>query len=234
VTASWSTIDCDVHVNVPNMQALLPHLDEFWRDSVLDRGLNSLESISYPPNAPLTSRPDWRGKGGEPANTLDALKTHALDRWNIDVAICNCLYGVQLLFSEDMAAAFAKGVNNYVAKEWLDRDPRLRASIVVPMQNTELAVAEIERCAVDKRFVQVLVLSMGEAPLGRRQYWPVYEAADGTACRSASTPDRATSIRSRRSVGRLTISKTMPRIRKVFRRRWRALFVKACLSNTRS
>jgi predicted TIM-barrel fold metal-dependent hydrolase len=76
-----------------------------------------------------------------------------------------------------MAAAFAKGVNNYVAKEWLDRDPRLRASIVVPMQNTELAVAEIERCAVDKRFVQVLVLSMGEAPLGRRQYWPVYEAA---------------------------------------------------------
>ena len=160
------------------MQALLPHLDEFWRDSVLDRGLNSLESISYPPNAPLTSRPDWRGKGGEPANTLDALKTHALDRWNIDVAICNCLYGVQLLFSEDMAAAFAKGVNNYVAKEWLDRDPRLRASIVVPMQNTELAVAEIERCAVDKRFVQVLVLSMGEAPLGRRQYWPVYEAAE--------------------------------------------------------
>src|SRR6185312_8386530 len=57
VPASWSTIDCDVHINVPSMQALLPHLDEYWRDSVVDRGLNSLESISYPPKAPLTARP---------------------------------------------------------------------------------------------------------------------------------------------------------------------------------
>jgi predicted TIM-barrel fold metal-dependent hydrolase len=178
MTLSSSTIDCDVHANVPNMQALLPYLDEQWRDSVIDRGLNSLESISYPPNAPLTARADWRGKAGEPPNTLDKLRTHALDRWNIDIAICNCLYGVQLLFSEDMAAAFAKAVNDWVAREWLDRDKRLRASIIVPMQNTDYAVAEIERCAPDKRFVQVLVLAMGEAPLGRREYWPVYEAAE--------------------------------------------------------
>jgi len=178
VTASWSTIDCDVHVNVPSMQALLPHLDDHWRDHVVDRGMNSLESNNYPPNAPLTSRPDWRGKAGAPADTLEALQRHALDRWGIDVAICNCLYGVQLLYSEDLAAAFAKAVNDFVAKEWLDRDPRLRGSIVVPMQNTEFAVAEIERCASDPRFVQVLVLAMGEMPLGRRQYWPVYAAAE--------------------------------------------------------
>ncbi len=178
MTVSSSVIDCDVHANVPSMQALLPYLDEQWRDSVVDRGLNSLELISYPPNAPLTARADWRGKAGEPPNTLDKLRTHALDRWNIDIAICNCLYGVQLLFSEDMAAAFAKAVNDWVAHEWLDRDKRLRASIIVPMQNTDYAVAEIERCAPDKRFVQVLVLAMGEAPLGRREYWPVYEAAE--------------------------------------------------------
>jgi predicted TIM-barrel fold metal-dependent hydrolase len=178
MTATSSAIDCDVHANVPSMQALLPYLDEQWRDSVVDRGLNSLESISYPPNAPLTARADWRGKAGEPPNTLDKLRTHALDRWNIDIAICNCLYGVQLLFSEDMAAAFAKAMNDWVAREWLDKDKRLRASIVVPMQNADYAVAEIERCAPDKRFVQVLVLAMGEAPLGRREYWPVYEAAE--------------------------------------------------------
>jgi uncharacterized protein len=77
-----------------------------------------------------------------------------------------------------MAAAFAKAVNDWVAREWLDRDKRLRASIIVPMQNTDYAVAEIERCAPDKRFVQVLVLAMGEAPLGRREYWPIYEAAE--------------------------------------------------------
>jgi uncharacterized protein len=176
--SGWSTIDCDVHANVPGMAALLPYLDEQWRDSVVDRGLNSLESISYPPNAPLTARADWRGRAGEPPNTLEALRTHALDRWNIDIAICNCLYGVQLLFSEDMAAAFAKAVNDWLAAEWLDREPRLRGSIVVPMQNADYAVAEIERCAPDRRFVQVLVLAMGEAPLGRREYWPIFAAAE--------------------------------------------------------
>ena len=71
--ASWSTIDCDVHANVPSMQALLPYLDEQWRDSVIDRGLNSLESINYPPNAPLTARADWRGKSGAPASSVDTL-----------------------------------------------------------------------------------------------------------------------------------------------------------------
>ena len=48
----------------------------------------------------------------------------------------------------------------------LDRDPRLRASIVVPMQNTETAVEEIERWAPDHRFVQVLVSGHGRQAAG--------------------------------------------------------------------
>ena len=85
---------------------------------------------------------------------------------------------MQLLFSEDMAAAFARAVNDWMAGEWLDRDPRLRASIVVPIQNVELAVDEIERCAHDPRFVQVLLLASGDHPLGKRVYWPIYAAAE--------------------------------------------------------
>jgi len=63
-------------------------------------------------------------------------------------------------------------------KEWLDRDPRLRGSIVIPTQSVEKAVAEIERCATDRRFVQVLMLVMGDTPLGKRALWPIYEAAE--------------------------------------------------------
>src|SRR5215472_9422104 len=77
-----------------------------------------------------------------------------------------------------MARAFARAVNDWIAKEWLDRDPRLRASIVVPLQNVEFTVDEIERRAQDPRFVQVLVLAMGEVPLGRRHFWPIYAAAE--------------------------------------------------------
>ncbi len=113
-----------------------------------------------------------------PATDAKELADQVFGRWQSGIAILNCLYGVQLLFSEDMAAAFCRALNDYIAKEWLDRDPRLRASIVIPMQNIEYAVDEIERCAKDKRFVQVLVLAMQEVPLGRRHFWPIYAACE--------------------------------------------------------
>jgi len=172
------SIDCDVHPSVPGMRALMPYLEEFWRDSVEDRGIDSLESISYPPNAPISARPDFRGARNRAATSVGELQTQVFDRWGAGLAICNCIYGVQLVLNEDMARAFARAINDWIAKEWLDRDPRLRASIVVPLQNVEFTVDEIERCAVDPRFVQVLVLAMGEVPLGRRHFWPVYAVAE--------------------------------------------------------
>jgi predicted TIM-barrel fold metal-dependent hydrolase len=171
-------IDCDVHPSVPDIKALTPYLDDHWRDAVEERGIPSLESISYPPNAPITARPDWRGKNGLAAASVADVAHHVFARWGADVAILNCLYGIQLVFNEDMAAAFARALNDWIVKEWLDRDPRLRASIVVPPQNVEYAVDEIERCGRDPRFVQILMLAMGEVPLGRRHLWPVYAAAE--------------------------------------------------------
>jgi predicted TIM-barrel fold metal-dependent hydrolase len=171
-------IDCDIHPSVPNLKALLPYLEDHWRDMAVQRGLHELDSIAYPANAPLTARPDWRPPQGKPGADLEALRAQALTPFGTSLAICNCLYGVQLLFSEDMAAGMARAVNDYIAREWLDREPRLRASIVIPVQSPALAVQEIERCAADKRFVQVLMLVSGEVPLGRRSLWPIYEAAE--------------------------------------------------------
>jgi predicted TIM-barrel fold metal-dependent hydrolase len=171
-------IDCDVHPTVPDIRVLLPHLEEYWRDSVEERGIGSLESSSYPPNAPLTARPDFRGQNGYAATNVSELSSHVFDRWQASYAICNCLYGVQLVYNEDMARAFHRALNDWVAKEFLDRDARLRASIVIPMQNVEYAVDEIERCAKDRRFVQIMVLAMQETPLGRRSNWPIFAAAE--------------------------------------------------------
>jgi uncharacterized protein len=172
------SIDCDVHPSVPDITALFPYLDEVWRESTETRGILSLESASYPPNAPITARPDWRGANGQAAVSAADIGRQVFDRWHSSIAICNCLYGVQLVLNEDMAVAFTRALNDWIAKEWLDRDARLRASIVIPMQNVEAAVEEIERCAKDRRFVQILVLAMQEAPLGRRQFWPIYAAAE--------------------------------------------------------
>ena len=171
-------IDCDVHPSVPNLKALHPYLDDLWRETVIRRGLDELNTISYPTRSPLTARADWRDGSGRAATTVDALATQALDPFGSAHAILNCLYGAQALFSDDLGAAFARAVNDWIAREWLDRDARLRASIVVPMQNVELAVDEVNRVAADRRFVQVLLLAGADHPLGKRHWWPLYAAAE--------------------------------------------------------
>ena len=40
-------IDCDVHPNVPGVEALLPYLETYWRDQAVERGIDSLDSNSY-------------------------------------------------------------------------------------------------------------------------------------------------------------------------------------------
>jgi predicted TIM-barrel fold metal-dependent hydrolase len=172
-------IDCDIHPALPSTRALLPYLDDYWREHILRRGIEreNLELSAYPANAPINGRPDWRLSSGPPGSTLPALQAHILDRLRPSLAIGNVLNGAQVMFSEDLSAALCRGINNWLAADWLDRDPRLRASIVVPVHSADLAAEEIHRVAADRRFVQVLMLAMTELPLGRRQNWPIYKAA---------------------------------------------------------
>ena len=80
------SIDCDVQPSVPGMRALMPYLEEFWRDSVQDRGIDSLESISYPPNAPISARPDFRGPANHVGANIGELRTQVFDRWGASLA----------------------------------------------------------------------------------------------------------------------------------------------------
>jgi len=170
-------IDCDLHPAAPSMAQLLPYLEEHWRDVIVARGIDGLDLAAYPPGARISARPDWRDANGAAATDVDALRRQALDPYGTRLGILNCLHGAMAIYSEDMGAALASAVNDWLAQEWLEREPRLRASITVCMRDPGLAVAEIDRCAADSRFVQVLLLASGDMPLGRRLVWPVYEAA---------------------------------------------------------
>ena len=70
-------------------------MDDHWRDTVELRGIDTWDSISYPPNAPLTSRPDWRQAGADTEPAKAAKET--LDRFGFAHAICNSLFPVQIL-----------------------------------------------------------------------------------------------------------------------------------------
>src|SRR3954453_3853056 len=173
-------IDCDIHPAVGGTRTtLLPYLSDHWKEQVVSRAIDGLDLTSYPPSMPLTGRADWRpANGAKPGSDLAMVQKGAFDQLGASHAILNVLYGAQAVFDSYMAADFCKAINDWIAAEWLSRDPRLRASIVVPMQAPDLAIEEIERRAGDKRFVSILVLAQGETLLGRRHFWPVYQAAE--------------------------------------------------------
>ena len=170
-------IDCDVHPSVPGLSALLPYLDDYWRDMIEVRGIEGFESRAYPPLVPASARRDWRGDQIRAAENVDKVKAQLLDRWQLAGAILNCVYAVQQINDEGLEAALCTAVNDWLAKDWLDKDPRLLASIVIPMQNPARAVEEIERRLDDRRFVQILMPAMHDLPYGRSYWWPIYEQA---------------------------------------------------------
>jgi uncharacterized protein len=173
--AARPTIDCDVHPPTPVTKDLLPFLNDYWREVVLSRGINELGLADYPLGAPLSLRADWRDGHLDP---LKRVQEDCLNAFDTQIAILHVLHGAPALHNDDLAAAFCSAVNDWVAHEWLAKDSRLRASILVPSSNAELAVAEIERCATDQRFVGVLLYAGSAGPLGRRHHWPVYAAAE--------------------------------------------------------
>ncbi|MFT4038330.1 MAG: amidohydrolase family protein [Thermomicrobiales bacterium] len=167
------TIDCDIHVDVPRVDVLFPYLAEHWRSYIAETSFKGPIDTSYPPGAETSLRPDLRGA---PLG-LDAVREHALAPCHTACGILTCAYAIDSVRNPFAAAALASAVNDWLLEDWLRPEPRLRGSIVVPIQDPELAAAEIDRVGADPAFVQVLLPVHAEALYGNRRYYPVYEAA---------------------------------------------------------
>jgi predicted TIM-barrel fold metal-dependent hydrolase len=175
VLSGLNAIDCDVHPDVPRREDLLPYFDDYWKEIVTSRDVDRLELTGFPTSTKPFFREDWKATEGK---GVEKLRRNLLDPYGLKYAILNSITGVQAIYDPYLSTAVCRATNDWLKAEWLDRDPRLRASLVLPWQNPEACVEEIERFADDKRFVQILALCQGEMPLGRRLYWPVYEAAE--------------------------------------------------------
>jgi len=87
--------------------------------------MTDLVSQSYPSNSPISARPELAPAKGSPARACGHAG-RALAPFRGQLGICNPLFGVQMVFSEDMADA-SPGAERLLVKEWLDKDARLRA-----------------------------------------------------------------------------------------------------------
>jgi uncharacterized protein len=189
--ALGSVIDADVHVMVPFIEALFPYLEPRWQEFIRGADFRGPEGYdwSYPAGAPTTVRPDAlppdEGRsvtkevfGGtlSVSPSLEVVSERALGPWQTELAILNCYYGVDMLRHPDFGAALASAVNDWLIEEWLDKDPRLRASIVIGPHDIPAAVREVDRVGAHDGFVQVLLPARSERPYGNRYWWPLLEA----------------------------------------------------------
>jgi predicted TIM-barrel fold metal-dependent hydrolase len=166
-------IDADVHC-WPVLDALYPYMTAHWRDYVSEMtpwifpaGAPAGVAYTYPASSPLSAH--------AADVTLDRLRTDVLERSSL--AILNAYFGVETLRHPFLASALADAVNAWLQEEWLACDGRLLASLCVTPQDTDEAVAQINRAGGDARFVQVLLPARAWEPYGARRYWPIWRAA---------------------------------------------------------
>jgi uncharacterized protein len=174
--------DCDIHPRLNGMQTLHPWLSQRWRDHLAAFGATYRQpwqkGPAYPKAAPQASRRDaWPPAGGPPGSDLGFMAAQHLDPNNVALGILNPLQTGQGVQNLDLSAALCRATNEWQLAEWTSRDARLRGSVVVPYEDGPASAREIERCAGNPQFAQVLLLSRTSEPLGHRRYWPIYEAA---------------------------------------------------------
>ena len=175
--------DCDIHPKSA-LEDLRPFLSNRWWDYLQTYGQRQrhgyVKGFPYPKSQPLASRRDaWPPGGGLPASDLDFMREQHLDLYGIECGIMNPLsptgQGEQ---NDELSAAMAFAANEDQLERWNRREPRLKASVVVPYEDGELSAAEIrKRGRRPAASPTCCSLSRTSELLGKRRYWPIFEAA---------------------------------------------------------
>ena len=176
-------IDCDIHPYLRNPGDMTQFLTARWRQHLAEygkgtRGIYAARG-NYPRFMPNTSRRDaWPASGGLPGSDVDFIRSQHLDANDIEFGVLEPLLEGNSPRNVELQAALCSAFNDWQVTHFTDLEPRLRASILVPQDDAEAAVAEIEKRSLDPRFAQVQLSSRTPEPLGRERYWPIFAAAE--------------------------------------------------------
>ena len=100
-----------------------------------------------------------------------------MDREGIDVSVLfpTSSFAMTKIFERDYAVAYARAYNDYIASV-CKATPRLKAVALLPFQNVDAAVREVNRAVTELGLAGVAVAPQGmKEHLGSETYWPIYE-----------------------------------------------------------
>src|ERR1700721_2425604 len=139
-------LDVDVHpLFLP--RHILPRLPEPWRTRYANEnaGRGGARVVrDYPRWRNGGFRIDAAVPGGAPGSDLGVLRAQLLEEYATDIAIL-----IPLTFTlegpAEYKAALCRAINDWLAADWLDRDPRLRGRGHAPFEPPAPAVGGIGR-----------------------------------------------------------------------------------------
>ena len=183
-----AVIDTDVHPTMlPTDEAVAQHLSRRWQDYLAMIGIRDYSTErTIPPQRKFTHRTDAVDESGRPATIPSFTRHQLLDGFDMSGAVLNDTQGIMFLkgngnFPAQLMMELCRAYNDAHRELWMADDPRFYASINVPVEDPAAAVAEITRCRegeLGHRYVQVMVESRTDYPIGNPKYWPIFEACE--------------------------------------------------------
>ncbi len=175
--------DCDIHP-IQKAGAMNEYLSAQWREHMATFGPHVrqglAERIAWPRMMASGQRIDaYPAAGGPPGSSYEMLRDQHLDPHGVEHGMLIALSkGGMEERNQDFAAALMHATNQWQKEQWVDRDPRLHAGIVVTPDDAHAAAKEIALRAKDKAFSQVITAPRANEPLGRRRFWPIFAIAE--------------------------------------------------------
>jgi len=170
-------IDCDVHTQLPSQPHLKRYLAQRWHRLLDQLPRASLPEMGIRP-APDFYRQDTFPAAGPPGSDIELMREQLLDHFGVARAVLAPFEIVLFPQQGELSSAVLGALNDSTEQDWLAQDDRLYGAITVPFEDGVGAAREIERKAVNPRFVSVLITVATREPLGDAKYWPLFEAAE--------------------------------------------------------
>ena len=105
----------------------------------------------------------------------------AMDEGGMETAILyptSIGFTAALIWEPDVAVAVCRAYNDFLYEEFTNVSPRLKSVALLPLQDVGEAVKELRRAVTERGHVGAMLSAIGaHPPLGRKDYFPLYEEA---------------------------------------------------------